>query len=79
MGSDAEGSAFVGGSDESEEQLGAGVVQWCESEFVDDDQVVAQQPVDDLSDAVVGHTAVEAVEELGGGVVADPVTGVDGS
>ena len=27
VGSDAEGSAFVGGGDESEEQLGAGVVQ----------------------------------------------------
>ena len=32
---DAEGAAFVGGGDEPEQQLGAGVVQWGEAEFVD--------------------------------------------
>jgi hypothetical protein len=35
VGSDAEGSAFVGGGDEAEEQLGAGVVERGEAEFVD--------------------------------------------
>ena len=37
--SDSQGSAFVGAGDESEQQLGAGVVQGCEAEFVEDDQV----------------------------------------
>ena len=78
VGSDAEGSAFVGGGDEAEQQLGAGVVERGEAEFVEDDQVVAQQAVDDLADAVVGQTAVEGVDEVGGAVVADPVSGVDG-
>ena len=32
---DAEGAAFVGGGDEPEQQLGAGVVQRGEAEFVD--------------------------------------------
>jgi hypothetical protein len=41
VGSDAEGAAFVGGGEESEQQLGAGVVPGCEAELVDDDQVVA--------------------------------------
>jgi DNA-binding transcriptional regulator YhcF (GntR family) len=36
---------FVGGSDDAEQQLGAGVVQGCEADFVDDDQVVAEQCV----------------------------------
>ena len=43
-----------------------------------DDQVVAQQGVDDLADGVVGQAAVEGLDELGGGEVADPVPGVDG-
>ena len=75
---DAEGAAFVGGGDEPEQQLGAGVVQRREAEFVDDDQVVAQQGVDDLADGVVGQAAVEGLDQVGGGEVADPVSGVDG-
>ena len=35
VGADAEGAAFVGGGDEPEQQLGAGVVQRGEAEFVD--------------------------------------------
>jgi hypothetical protein len=58
VGPDAEGAPFVSGGDEPEQQLGAGVVQRCEAEFVDDDQVVTQQAVDDLSDAVIGQAAV---------------------
>ena len=75
---DAEGAAFVGGGDEPEQQLGAGVVQRGEPDLVDDDQVVAQQGVDDPADGVVGQAAVEGLDELGGGEVADPVPGVDG-
>ncbi len=42
----------------TEQQLCAGGVQGWESEFVDEDQVVAQQGVDDLPDGVVGHPSV---------------------
>ena len=78
VGGDAQGAAFVGGGDEPEQQLGAGVVERGEAEFVEDDQVVAEQGVDDLADGVVGQAAVEGLDEVGGGEVADPVSGVDG-
>ena len=69
--------AFVGGRDEPEQQLGAGVVQRCEAELVDQDQVVAQQGVDDLADGVVGQASVERLDQIGG-EVPDPVPGLDG-
>ena len=72
---DAQGAAFVGGGDEPEQQLRAGVVQRGEPDFVADEQVVAEQGVDDSSDAVVGQAAVEGFDELGGGEVADSVPG----
>ena len=58
MAADAEGSAFVGGGDEPEQQLGVSVVQRCEPEFVED-EVVAEQSVDDASNGVVGESSVE--------------------
>jgi hypothetical protein len=58
--------------------LGAGVVQGSEAELVDDDQVVAEQDVDDLPARVVGESAVEGVDEFGGGEVPDPVAVLDG-
>src|SRR5690348_8230023 len=74
---DAERAALVGGGDHTEQQLGAGVVQRREAYFVDDDQVVAQQRADDLADGVVGQAAVEGLGQVGGGVVADLVPGLD--
>jgi len=56
---DAQGTAFVGGGDEPEQQLGAGVVQRGEPDFVDQKQVVAEQGVDHFPDAVVGQAAVD--------------------
>lgn len=35
VGADAQAAAFVGGGDEPEQQLGAGVIQRCEADFVD--------------------------------------------
>ena len=77
VGGDGQGAAFVGGGDQAEEQLGAGVIQGREPDFVDDDQVVAQQGVDDLADGVVGQAAVEGFGQVGGGEVADLVPGLD--
>ena len=75
---DGQRAAFVGGGDEPEQQLGAGVVQRGEADFVEDDQVVAEQGVDDLADGVVGQAAVEGFDEIGCGEVPDLVPGVDG-
>src|SRR5262249_11355885 len=59
------------------QQLGAGVIERGEADFVDDDQVVAQQCGDDAADGVVGQAAVEGPGQVGGGVVADLVPGLD--
>ena len=61
MGSDPERASLVGGRDEPEEQWCASVAQRSEAEFADEDQVVAQQRLDDLPDGVVGQPAVEGV------------------
>ena len=47
-------------------------------ELVDQDEVVAEQGVDDLADGVVGQAAVEGLDEVGGGEVPDPVPVLDG-
>jgi hypothetical protein len=70
-------TTWSAGGDEPEQQLGAGVVERGEPEFVDDDVVVARQGVDHPADAVVGQAAVEGLDELGGGEVADSVPGGD--
>ena len=78
MAGDGEGAAFVGGGDEPEQQLGAGVVEGGEPDFVEEDETVAEQGLDHFPDAVVGQAAVEGVGEVGCGEVADPVPGPDG-
>jgi hypothetical protein len=75
---DPEGAALVGGGDEPEQQLGAGVVEWRESHFIDYDQVVTEQVLDDAADGVVGQAPVEGLDELGGGEVADLASCLDG-
>ena len=69
VGGDAERAAFVGGGDDAEQQLGGGVVQGREADFIDDDQVVAEQVLDDPADGVVGQAAVEGLDEVRGGEV----------
>jgi hypothetical protein len=64
---DGQRSAFVGAGDEPEQQLGAGVIERGEAEFVEDDQVDSEQRFDDLADGVVGQAAVEGFDEVGGG------------
>ena len=77
-GCDGEGSSFVGGGDDPEQELAAGVVEGCEADLVDDDQVVAAHGFDGFADGVVGDGAVEVLDELDGGEVADLVAGFDG-
>jgi hypothetical protein len=47
---DAEGAAFVGRGDEAEQQLSARVVEGREPDFVNDDQVGAEDGLDDAAD-----------------------------
>ena len=75
---DAQGAAFVGGRHDAEQQLRAGVIQWREPHFIDEDQLVAEQGVDHPAHGVVGQAAVEGLGELGGGEVADLVPGLHG-
>lgn len=77
MRCDDDGSAFVGGGDEPEQQLCSGVVQRREPELVDEHEVVVQQGVDDLPDGVVGQPSVEGLDEFGGGEVPHPVPVLD--
>jgi hypothetical protein len=53
-------------------------VEGGETELVDDDEVGAQDRVDLAGDGVVGQAAVEVVDQVGGGEVADPEPGGDG-
>jgi hypothetical protein len=72
------GAAFAGGGDEPEQPLGAGVVEGGEPDFVEEDEVVAEQGFDHFPDAVVGQAAVEGVGQGGCGEVADLAPGPDG-
>lgn len=76
MRGDGQGPSFVGGRDEAEQELGAGVVQRGEAHLVDYEEIVAQQRVDGLADGVVGQSPVQGLDEVGCGEVPDPVTGL---
>ena len=76
---DPERHPLVGGCDEPEEELGTGVVHRGEADLVDHDEIRAQDLLDHLANRVVGEAPVEALDEFGGGEVADPPTGVDRS
>ena len=55
---------FVGRGDEAEEQLCAGVVHRGEADLVNHDQIRAQYLLDHPTDAVVGKTAIERLDQL---------------
>ena len=63
VGRDAQAAALVGGGDEAEQELGAGVVEGREAQVVDDDEVGPQQALDEPADGVVGEPAVERLGE----------------
>jgi len=74
---DAERHPLVGDGDEAEQQLGADVVERCEADLVDDDELGPKHLVDHLADAVVGQPSIERLEQLRRGEVAHAASGVD--
>ncbi len=72
-----ETAPLVGRGDEPEEQLGAGEVQRRKAQLIQNDQVHAQETVDELAHRVVGQPAVEGLDEIGRGEVADAQAGLD--
>src|SRR6266851_9050508 len=75
----SEAASLVGGGHQTEEQLRAGLVERGEPYFIVQDQVVAQQAVDDAADGVIGQAAVELLDELRGGAVAHAQSLLDGT
>ena len=61
---DTEGSTLVGGGDEAEEELGAGVIHRGEADLVDQDEVGLQDPLEDTADRVVGQAPIEGLDEF---------------
>lgn len=55
--------------------LGAGVVERGEADLVDEDEVGFEDLFDDPSDAVVDESAVEGLDQLGGGEVSSAAGG----
>ena len=68
----AEAAPLVRGGDEAEEQLRAHGIERRKPELVDDDQITAEQAVDQLADGVVGEAAVQRLHKVSGGEIADP-------
>src|SRR5260221_11067129 len=77
--SHSQAAAFVSGGHETKEQLATGVVEWSESELVNQNQLVAQQAADDFADAVVGQAAVEGLDQVRRNDVANFDAGLDGA
>jgi hypothetical protein len=75
---EAEGAPLVSGGDEAEQELGAGEVKGCKAQFIEDDQVGAEEVVDDIANRVVGDAAIERLDKVGGGEVADAEAGLYG-
>ena len=68
---------FLGGGDEPEQVVGGDAVRGGEAEVVDHDEVVAQQPFDQLADGVVGQPALERFDQLVGSEEPDLLAGGD--
>ena len=77
VGRDRDRALFVGGGDEPEQVVGGDAVQGGEAKVVDHDEVVAQEPFDQLPDGVVGEAAVERFDQLIGLKEADFAPGGD--
>ena len=71
-------ATFIGGGDEAEEQLGAGEVERGKAELIDDQQVGAQEVVNEPADGIVSEPAVKGLDQVCGGE-ADPKPSLDSS
>lgn len=57
-------------------QLGARQVQRREAEFVDDHEVTPEERVNQFADRVVGQSAIQRLDQVGGAEVADAKPGL---
>jgi len=73
---EAQAASLIGGENEAEEELTSGRVGRSEAELVEDDRVDPKQAVDDPADRVVGHIAVERLDQVRGGEVANAQAGL---
>ena len=73
-----EAAPLIRGGDQAEEQLSTGLVERCEPDLIDQNQIVAQYTVDDAADGVVGETAIELFDQVGSGAIAHAQTLFDG-
>src|SRR5918911_627083 len=78
VASNGQAAPLVGGGDQAEEELGAHRVEGSEAQLVNDEQVVAQQVLDEAADRVVGEAAVERLDEGGRHEVAHALAGGNG-
>jgi hypothetical protein len=65
MRADGQRSAFVAGGHDTEQQLGAGVIQRCKADLIDEQEIGPEKGVNDLADGVVGQPAVKRLDEVG--------------
>lgn len=72
------GAAFVGGATKRNSRWAPVSPERCEPELVADDQVVAEQGIDNLADGVIGLCPEEGFNQLGSGEVADLVPDLHG-
>jgi hypothetical protein len=68
---------FIRGGHETEQQLGTGLIQGCEAQLIDQDQVVAEYGVDELANGIVGESAIEGLDQIGGDEIPHPQASLD--
>jgi hypothetical protein len=73
-----ERASLISCGDEADEKLRADVVKRRKAEFIDHDQVRAQQTLYDPADAVIGETAIQQLNQRCRSEVAHPATSPDG-
>ena len=64
VGGDQQGGVFVELADQVEEQLSAGLTERQVAEFVDDDEIVAQQFLGETATATGGLLLLQLVDEI---------------
>src|SRR5579859_196044 len=60
----SQAAMLVGGGHEPKQQLRTGVIQGSKTQFIDQNQLVAQQLADQLANGVVGQSAVQRFDQI---------------